>query len=392
MKKASWVGAVVLGLVVVGGGAWWFKSSRPGAAPSGKPAGAGMAQTVTVFSARQQDLPVTIEASALVVALNSVELRPQFSTTVRSVAVKEGQFVRKGDLLFTFDDRNEMASLEKARAALLRDRATLADLDRQWLRAQDLRNQNFIAQSAADTVLSQLEAQRALVSSDEAAVRAAEVAVSYASVRAPMAGRMGAITVNPGSLVQPSGDALVTISQVDPVGVSFSIPERQLPVLLESGARQRAGLPLTVTRAAALGSPLLKVDGRLSFIDNTVDTASGTIKLKGELPNASLALWPGQYVTVSMTLNTIKDAVVVPQSALIIRGQERQVYVVDAEGKAELRPVKLRQSVGDWAAVEGLKVDEQVVLEGKQNLRPGTAVTLAKVAAAASSASAGARP
>lgn len=392
MKKASWVGAVVLGLVVVGGGAWWFKSSRPGAAPSAKPAGAGMPQTVTVFSARQQDLPVTIEASALVVALNSVELRPQFSTTVRSVAVKEGQFVRKGDLLFTFDDRNEMASLEKARAALLRDRATLADLDRQWLRAQDLRNQNFIAQSAADTVLSQLEAQRALVSSDEAAVRAAEVAVSYASLRAPMAGRMGAITVNPGSLVQPSGDALVTISQVDPVGVAFSIPERQLPVLLESGARQSAGLPLTVTRAAALGSPLLKVDGRLSFIDNTVDTASGTIKLKGELPNASLALWPGQYVTVSMTLNTIKDAVVVPQSALIIRGQERQVYVVDAEGKAELRPVKLRQSVGDWAAVEGVKVDERVVLEGKQNLRPGTAVTLAKVAAAASSASAGARP
>jgi RND family efflux transporter MFP subunit len=158
---------------------------------------------------------------------------------VRAIAFKEGQLVRKGDVLFSFDDRADQANLDKARAQLVRDQATLADLDRQWKRAQDLRAQNFIAQAAADSVLSQLEAQRAAVVSDDAAVKAAQVAVSYSTLRAPLTGRAGLINVNPGSLVAPATATttppLVTISQIDPIAVSFSVPEAQLAALLRGG-------------------------------------------------------------------------------------------------------------------------------------------------------------
>jgi RND family efflux transporter MFP subunit len=370
-RKALW--GLVCALLALGAGFWWFKGGdAPAKADFSQ--GAKAAQSVTLYTVVARDLPLQIEATGNVVALNTVEMRPQTSTTVRRIAIREGQFVRPGDLLFTFDDRPDQANLEKAKAALLRDQASLADLERQWRRAQDLRAQNFIAQSAADTVLSQWEAQKALVASSEAGVRAAEVSASYGSLRAPLAGQTGLITVNPGSLVQPTGAALVTISQIDPIAVSFQLPETDVSALLAGRGAAAEGLPLLVTRPASAGQPALVQAGKLRFMDNTVDPTSGTIKLKGELPNAQRQFWPGQYVSVRLTLATLKDAIVVPQAALILRGQERQVYGVDAEGKAQLKSVRVRQNVGDWAVVDGLAVGERVVLDGKQNLRPGTPV------------------
>jgi RND family efflux transporter MFP subunit len=359
------------------------ESSATAAVPSG-PA----AQSVSVAKVLQRDVPVAIEATGTVVSLNTVEVRPQVSSTIRTVAIKEGQFVKKGDLLFAFDDRTDRANLEKARAQLARDRATLSDLERQWQRAQDLRAQNFIAQSAADTVLSQLESQRALLRSDEAAVHASEVALSYNQLRSPLAGRAGAITVYPGSLVSPTGNALVTISQVDPIGVSFTVPEGQLSALL-AGGDGGAGATLDVrvpTDRNSGGPEVPLVQGRVSFVDNSVDASSGTIRVKGELPNPKQQLWPGQFVSVQMTLRTLKDALVVPQAALILRGQERSVYVVDASGLAQLRRVQQRYATGNTAVVEGLQPGETVVLEGKQNLRPGTPVRATPADAAAAPA------
>lgn len=346
-------------------------SSATAAVPSG-PA----AQSVSVAKVLRRDVPVTIEATGTVVSLNTVELRPQVSSTIRTVAIKEGQFVKKGDLLFAFDDRADRANLEKARAELARDRATLADLERQWARAQDLRAQNFIAQSAADTVLSQLESQRALLRSNQAAVHASEVALGYNQLRSPLSGRAGAIAVYPGSLVTPTGNPLVTISQVDPIGVSFAVPEGQLSALLAGGdAGTGAIIEVRVPTDRQGGGPAgTTLQGRVSFVDNSVDASSGTIRVKGELPNPNQRLWPGQFVSVQMTLRTLKDAVVVPQAALIMRGQERSVYVVDAGGLAQLRKVRQRHAAGESAVVDGVQPGETVVLEGKQNLRPGTPV------------------
>jgi len=375
---------VVVAVVVI---AFWRHRQADAAAAAATPRGP-VAQTVSLGAAQRRDVPVTLEAKGTVVSMNTVDVRPQVSSTVRSVAIKEGQFVHKGDLLFSFDDRADRANLEKAQAQLLRDQATLSDLDRQWARAQDLRAQNFIAQSAADSVLSQLEAQRALVRSDQAAIHAAQVGVDYNAIRSPLAGRAGAIAVYPGSLVSPSGPALVTISQVDPIGVTFTVPEAQLGSLLngESDAAIDVVMPGGGAGNGASSPAAGTLAGHVSFIDNTVDSTTGTIRVKGTLANATQRLWPGQFVTVRMTLRTLKDATVVPQAALILRGNERSVYVVDASGAAQLRTVQMKYAQGEMAVVDGLAPGERVVLEGKQNLRPGVPVREAAASAPASGA------
>ena len=379
------------------GGAAGVAAADPAAAASAARAGA---QTVSVIAAQQRDIPVVVEAAGTVVSLDTVDIRPQVSGIVSEVVVREGQFLRRGDLLFRLDDRAHRADLERARAQLLRDKATLSDFDRQLARAQDLRAQNFIAQSAVDSVLAQVEAQRAAVAADEAAIRSAEVALSFDTITSPLSGRAGAVVVYRGSLVQPTGGPMVTVSQIDPIGVSFTLPEAQLAAVLrasglhQGAAGSRTGAPVAAvaaTKAASAAGGTIAVSlpnaerpragggnddmlGRITFVDNTVDTTTGTIRVKGEVPNATHRLWPGQYVTVRMTLRTILDAIVIPQNALILRGNERSVYVVKADATVEARPVQPRYSAGEVVVVEGLDAGDKVVVEGKQNLRPGSAV------------------
>jgi RND family efflux transporter MFP subunit len=349
---------------------------------------------------------------------------------VRSVAIQEGQAVARGQLLFSFDDRADRANLDRARAQLARDRATLADLQRQLDRARELRAQNFVAQSNVDSVQAQVDAQLAAIRADEATVQASEVSLSFGAITSPLAGRAGAVSVYPGSLVQPGGAALVTISQIDPIGVSFNLPEAQLATLMRSQAAAKAGGPGAAGKSGGkagaglqqmLGAGQVAVSlpqpergrnappaeswvGRLNFIDNAVDSTTGTIKVKASVANPRQALWPGQYVTVRMTLRTLPEALVVPVAAIIQRGSERSVYVVDAEGKAQQKVVQQRYLFGDSVVIEGLAVGDKVVVEGKQNLRSGTPVretgpsaggaasAAAGAAAPASAASAGARP
>ncbi|MEY4752645.1 MAG: hypothetical protein RJA44_320 [Pseudomonadota bacterium] len=397
MKKNILIPTLLLA-ALAGGAAWWNgqrshsdTSAAPGAATTASGARSGP-QSVSVVRAQQRDVPVTVEAAGTVVALDSVELRPQLSAVVRTVHVREGQFVRKGELMFSFDDSAERANLEKVRAQLQRDRVTLADLERQLKRALELRAQNFIAQSSADTLQTQVEAQRAAIQSDEAAIQASQVTLGYSQLRAPLSGRVGAISINPGSLVQPSGAALATINQIDPIGVSFTLPEAQLGAVLRSvGIRKDRPAKGAAAASAAGGAPeaalsvLLPSErggrqpgealpGQLFFVDNAIDTATGTIRVKGALANARQQLWPGQYVTARLALRQIQDAIVIPQVALIQRGNERSVYVVGEDGLAQLRPVQSRYPFGELVVVEGLQAGEKVVTEGKQNLRPGTPV------------------
>ncbi len=338
------------------------------------PAGAASAppQNVGVVKVRQADVPVTVEASGTVTALQSVDLRAQTTSTVAQVFVKDGQNVKKGELLFRFDDRADRAALDKARAQLARDRASLADLERQLTRAKELKAQNFIAQNAVDTAQANFEAGQALVRSDEAAVQAAQVSVSYNELRAPISGRAGIVSVFPGSLVQANATAapLVNIAQIDPIGIAFTVPETQLGSLL---AATRAG-ELSVEALPPPGSPkgAPSIKGRVTAVDNLVDSSTGTIKVKAEFSNEARTLWPGQYLRVRVTLRTLQGVTVVPQAAIIMRGNERSVYVVGPDNTAKLVPVQLRQAMGEQVVVEGLEATAQVVMEGKQNLRPGT--------------------
>ena len=390
MSKTAKVSLMVLGTALVAGtGAWWMQS-RAVAQPvapgieGAKPAASAPAAPpvlVTLATAMRQDVAVKVEVNGSVISLNSVDVRPQVSNMIQKVNVKEGQFVRAGELLFTLDDRADKANLDKAVAQQQRDQATLADLERQYKRSQDLVAQSFIAQSAADTTLSLVEAQRAAVASDRAAVQAAQVALSYDLIRSPISGRIGAINLFAGSLAQPT-TVMVTVTQLDPIAVSFPVPEGNLQNLL-AAAKVRA--PVTATQVGKT-TPL---QGVLSFVDNTVDPTAGTVKAKAVFDNKTQQLWPGQYVTAGVTVRTIKDATVVPVNAVITAPNGKIVYVVSKDDMAQPRRVQLEYTFGDRAVVTGVQPGERVVVEGKQNLRGGAKVRAERPATAPDKAGAG---
>lgn len=312
-----------------------------------------------------RDLPVLLKATGTVTPLTSVDVRAQVSSVVGKVHIREGQFVKAGELLFTLDARTDEANVAKARAQLARDQAALADAQRQLARAQQLFSQNFISQGALDTNQAQVEAQTAAVAADQAAVDATRVALSYARVVAPNAGRAGAINVFPGSAVQANVTPLVTVTQLDPVVVAFNLPQRNLADALQ--ALKDGGAPVSATLADGAGT----FNGRLKFVDNAVDAASGSVKVKAVFDNRDGKLWPGAFVEVSQTVSTLKDVVVLPQAAIIQAARGAMVYAM-VDGKAVQKPVQVVYAQGLDVAVEGVSAGEVVVLEGKQNLRPGT--------------------
>lgn len=345
--------------------------------------------------AQQRDFPVAVRATGSVVPMSSVDLKPQVSSVVTQVHVKEGQFVKAGDKLFTLDARSDEANLGKAQAQLARDQATLADARRQLERSRDLLARNFVASSAVDTAQANVDAQQAAVQADLAAIEAVKVSLSYSRIAAPSAGRVGAINVFPGSSVSPTGAALVTITQLDPIAVAFSLPQRNVGdalQLLKSGAKG--------TVIASLPEGRGQRSGKLQFVDSLVDAASGTVKVKAGFDNADQALWPGAYVDVQLTVQTLSGAIVVPQAAIVQNPRGTVVFVVDAQGRAALRPVAVLQTAGLDAVVSGLTPGERVVLDGRQNLRPGSALVVRDGAAraasgaarAASGAASGGRP
>jgi membrane fusion protein, multidrug efflux system len=361
MKKTSL--AFLAGALVLAGYGAWHLSHQAGAPAAAKSGNQGPT-TVNVVTPRRQDVPVIYQANGTVTPVSTVDLHPQTTSTVARVHIKEGQFVRAGELMFTLDDRSARANVDKAQAQVARDQAALADLQRQYQRSQELLGKNFIAQGAVDTLKSQLESARALVQADTAAARSAGVDASYTAIRAPMAGRVGAINVYPGSLVQLS-TSLATITQLDPITVAFTLPESALADVL---AAQRAGnVPVQVTAGAA--GPA--VDGALTFIDNTVDPVAGVIRVKAQFANADTRLWPGQYVNARLTVRTLKDALVVPQNAIISNTRGTFVYTVAPDQTARTSPIARLYAFGANAAVSGLTGDELVIVEGKQNLRPG---------------------
>lgn len=342
-------------------------AAAPAAPGSPAPVAAAPLATVTVTTVRAQmrDLPVLLKATGTVTPLTSVDVRAQVSSVVGKVHIREGQFVKAGELLFTLDARTDEANVAKARAQLARDQAALADAQRQLLRAQQLFSQNFISQGALDTNQAQVEAQTAAVAADQAAVDATRVALSYARVVAPNAGRAGAINVFPGSAVQANVTPLVTVTQLDPIAVAFNLPQRNLVDALQ--ALKDGGAPVSATLADGAGT----FNGRLKFVDNAVDAASGSVKVKAVFDNREGKLWPGAFVEVSQTVSTLKDVVVLPQAAIIQAARGAMVYAM-VDGKAVQKPVQVVYAQGLDVAVEGVSAGEVVVLEGKQNLRPGT--------------------
>ncbi|MBB3222816.1 efflux RND transporter periplasmic adaptor subunit [Pseudoduganella umbonata] len=382
MKKST-LGVLVAAAVAVGAGAWQVTRTpqEEGHAAAGQGKGQEKGQergqgptTVNVVAPTRQDVPVMLQANGTVSPISTVDLHPQTTSTIVKVHVKEGDFVKEGQLMFSLDSRSESANLQKAQAEVARDRANLADLERQYKRSMELLGQKFIAQGAVDTLKSQVDAARAEMEANIAAARAIQVGQSYTAIRAPMSGRVGGINVYPGSLVQLS-TSLTTITQLDPINVAFTVPETSLAALLDA---QRAGkVPVQVFHRDSK----TPIEGHLSFIDNTVDPQAGVIRVKAQFANRDTRLWPGQYVNTEVTVQTLRDALVVPQNAIITNTRGTFVYTVGPDGTARVANVERLHAFGANAAVRGLAGNERVIVEGKQNLRPGGKVRVSEVRA-----------
>lgn len=357
-----------LALLAAALAALWFWFGR-GEAP--KPKGTGAVPVVSALVA-SADIPVRLSANGTVTALQSVEVRAQISATIKTVHIREGQYVRQGERLFSLDVRTEDANLGKSEAQLAKSRADLANAERNLQRQRELFGQKFISQTALDTVQNQVDSLRAQVAADLATVASSRVARGFGEIVAPIAGRMGAVSVYPGSLVQPSGPVLVGITQIDPINVVFALPERELPVLqqaLESGG-------LVVSAQVDAGERETH-QGQLVFIDNSVDSASGTIRLKAAFANAAGQLWPGMFVSVALSPQTLRGVLTVPVQAVQTGPEQKFLYAIDAAGKVAALPVRVLLVQDELAVIEGADIQAgmRVVVEGAQNLRPGSGVS-----------------
>ncbi len=353
---------ILIGSGLVAAGGYFFLQGK---AESNK-APRNPVQVVKTGLAEKKSIPITVNANGYVAALDAVEVHPQVQNVVRAVHVTEGQEVRAGQLLFTLDERSDTSNVEKARAQLARDRADLAEAEMALRRNQELLAKGFVSQAVVDSARNKLESAQSTLRADQAAIQSSNVALGYNQIRASIGGRLGAISVHPGSLVQPSGAPMVTIAQLDPIGVTFSLPERELKYILTTYPKGDA--PVQAQDGGAVQQ------GRLVFIDNTADTQSGTIRMKAQFANPSRQMWPGTYVNISLVSRTLPDAVVVPAQAVVTGPTEKFVYVVQPDDKVKIQTVDVVAIEGEQAVVAGLNAGARIVVEGSQNLRPGSQV------------------
>lgn len=353
-----------------GGALLWWNVATTREAPTARKDGAAIA--VVTARAEKRDVPVRLFANGTVAAPQSVEIRAQITSTVRTVHIREGQTVSAGQLLFSLDARAEEANLRKAQAQVAKDLADLEIANRNLQRSRELFAQKFVAQSALDAVQNQVDTLTGQLAVDRAAAESVRVALAYTEIRATFGGRTGAISVRPGSLVAPGGAPLVTVTQVDPIQVAFTLPEKDFPGVQRALAGGEVPVEVRVDGAAP------PFTGRLVFVDNAVDSASATIRVKAQFANPDARLWPGMFVNVMLAPRVLAGAIVVPAQA-VQTGPDRQfVYVVDDAHKVTQQPVTLAYVDEGFAVVGGVAAGARVVVEGAQNLRPGSVVTEAE--------------
>ena len=339
---------------------------------------------VSLQQVQPKDVAFNLSLNGAVSSIRTVDVHAQVTNVVKQVLVHEGQFVSQGQVLFTLDDRSDRANVEKLKAQLMRDKALALDQERQFQRAQELKSKNFVSQGSVDTSLSLRDAQLGTVKSDESALEAALIALDFDTIRAPISGRTGIINVFPGTLVVPQTTSLVTVTQLDPISVMFSVPESYLSKLQQALVNAKKSNASDVQ--AKIPNAEQSVSGHLYFVDNMVDPNSGTIRAKAEFNNSKDALWPGQFVQATLNLGALKDALAIPSKAVVNSPNGKFVYVVGEDQIAIQTPIKQVYLFGEEMVVEGLKAGDQVVTDGKQNVRPNAKVRVVTPGAGKSSA------
>ncbi|MGO4402751.1 efflux RND transporter periplasmic adaptor subunit [Bosea sp. RAF48] len=374
MKRSGFVTGLML-VAVAAAGVWYWRSHGAENAQATRGRGDGAPVAVASAAAVQVDFPVRKRAIGFVETPASVLVRSRIDSQIMQLHVTDGQFVKTGDLLFTLDDRDIKAQIAKDEAMLARDEAThtrnLADLDRY----KQLFTRNAGTQAQVDQATADERSSAASIQGDHATLDADRLKLSYTRIMAPIDGRIGAVQVTPGNLVNAannsSGTGLLTITQMKPLRVSFAMPEHELPTLQAALA---AAKPIAVTaRVPNTGRP--PAQGRLNFVDSTVDMTSGTITAKAAFANDDLTLWPGQYVDVEIIPETLMGITVIPTVAVQTGQKGQYAFVVKPDSTVDLRQIKVALTDGDKTAVsEGIAAGERVVIDGQMRLNQGTRV------------------
>jgi membrane fusion protein, multidrug efflux system len=367
---------------------------RGRSSPSERPSRGGLraAIPVTVNKVIKKDVPIDIQAVGTAEASSTVTVKPQMSGELMQVFFREGEFVKKGDELFKVDSRALEAQLNQSQANLAKNEAALTQIEANLARdiaqqkyaqseagrAQSLLDKHLVSKEQAEQSNSNAEAAAATVRADQAAIQSARatieatkaevanarVMLSYSSIRSPLDGRTGNLVIQQGNIIGPNTD-LTTINQIEPIHITFSIPETQLPSV-------KKGQTVTVSPQ---DNPSSQENGKLFFIDNAVDTTTGTIRLKAVFPNRDHKLWPGQFVRVILRLGTKQAALIVPSQAMQIGQDGSFVFVVKPDQTVESRPVVPGMHVDGQIVIDkGLESGETVVTEGQMRLAPGNRV------------------
>ena len=333
---------------------------------------AASAIPVRVVAVAQQDVPRYLSAIGSVLSLHSVEVRPQVEGVLTQVLVKEGQWVKQGDLLATLDDRAIRANLDQARAQLGQTQAQLQVGNVNLKRYQLLSSDDGVSKQTLDQQQALVNQLQATIKGNQAAIDNAAVQLSYTQIRSPVSGRVGIRNVDPGNLVRTSDtQSLFSVTQIDPIAVEFALPQQQLPVL--QGLLNSATPAEVETYLDADGERSLLAKGHLMLIDNQVSATTGTVRVKAEFDNRDARLWPGQLVTVRLRTAVDEDALVVPPPVVQRSIDGHFVYRLDGD-KVSAVPVKVVYRDSTLNVIAGVKAGDRLVLDGQSRLKPGSTV------------------
>ncbi|WJR75481.1 efflux RND transporter periplasmic adaptor subunit [Bradyrhizobium sp. NP1] len=371
MTRTVWW--VLLGLAVAVGGYYgWSRYQAADLASAQKSAARPQPIRVSVAPVEKADFPIYLTGLGTVQAFNMVVVRTRVDGQIDKIAFQEGQMVNQGDLLAEIDPRPFQAALDQAKAKKVQDEADLANANLDLQRYTKLGE--FATRQQTDTQRAMVARMTALIAADDAAITNAQTQLDYTQVKAPITGIVGLRQVDVGNIVNAvTQTGIVSITQIEPISVIFTAPEDQLPYINEG---QAAGALKVIAITTDGKKPL--AEGKLAVINNQVDTTSGTIRLKAVFDNKNHALWPGQSVLTRLLIKTLKDVTVVPDDAIQHSTDGLYAYAVSQDNKAELRKVKVSQSIDGRSVVdEGLKPGEQVITGGQFKVQPGSLVTTA---------------
>jgi multidrug efflux system membrane fusion protein len=378
-RRVLIAGIVLVAVAAAGLAAYFSTDSR--AREARKVAKGPAPVSVTVAAVARETVPVRLRAIGNVEAYLTVAVKARVDGQIVDVNFREGQPVRKGEVLFRIDPRPYEAALRQAEANALRDRAARDQARSQERRYQELLAKNFISKDAYSQMLTNAETAEATAKASTAALENARLNLEYCTIRSPLDGYVGKVLLQAGNLVRASDtNPLVVINQVKPIYVSFAVPEQFLPEIRKYNAA--APLPVDVIPTDPAGP---RPSGKLIFIDNAVDPSTGTIRMRAQFENADVALWPGQFVSVSVKIYEQPDAIVIPSQAVQNGPDGQYVYVVGADSLAEVRRIQVQRADGERTIVaSGLQPGEQIVTRGQLRLAPKTRVQIGKPGAEAS--------